>query len=691
MLAESEFDLGRIPVPLLVGIGVAAAGWLLLLGGYAVATRPLPVRPGPGSLDLGAEPPAVVNLLAGGWRMTTDAVSGTLLDLAARGLVDLDQHGPEPERTVIRLRAAPEDTPGAGHGNRPGDRGGTVRGGRRPGDRHGNRPGELTAYERRVYQRIVHLAVGGVVPAAALATGSGAHAAAWWHGFRREVIRDAQQRGLSRNRWGRSALVLLNGVAAVPATLAAVALGRAFGSAGPAIVPGFLLWFLLSLPPRKLNRQRDTATGRAAAARWLGVRDHLARDEAFERLPPAAVAIWDRHLAYAAAMGVAETATRVLPFGAQDERLAWSAYGGSWHRVRIRYPGRRLVEGRHPAGVAFCGLLAGAAGYGGIRLAQAARDRLDNGTGVDLHAWDLHLDLGARLDSDPGRLALTGLTAFGAVLILWGGYTAVRGIADLTVRRTVDGEVLRVREHTTTDDDANTTVTGYEMAIDDGRHPRIRAWPVASQVGSGVRQGNVVRATYGPRLRYVYRLEVIEAGRAPEYAESTVGDLWPAEVLPEQPSPAAVAARHTVATVDPGTLLTAGELSAALGRRFGPPSSITGAGPAPLLGHRMCQYQADGDRAQVLVQTASGWLARRMATADRRSVPLPGLGDSARLRGESVTVQHGEFGFGIMLRHVDPATARTALPWLAQTALGRLPPQPPAPAPPPTGRADRPG
>jgi hypothetical protein len=62
----------------------------------------------------------------------------------------------------------------------------------------------------------------------------------------------------------------------------------------------------------------------------------------------------------------------------------------------------------------------------------------------------------------------------------------------------------------------------------------------------------VVRATFGPRLRYVYRLEVIDHGRGLEYEPSS-DDLSSAEVVPEEPPAATVAARSTVASVDPGT------------------------------------------------------------------------------------------------------------------------------------------
>jgi hypothetical protein len=185
-----------VPVWALLVLAAAAGLWALLLLGLTTATRPRPIRPGPSTLDLGgAEPPAVVNLLTNGWRMTTDALSATLLDLAARDLLDLVQTGPEPERTVCRLRAAA--------------------------------PPDLTPYERRVYDRVAGLAAGGVVPVAALAQGNSAQASRWWKGFRREVIVDAQRRGLSRNRWGAGIKSLTSAASVGPAVAAALVAGYA--------------------------------------------------------------------------------------------------------------------------------------------------------------------------------------------------------------------------------------------------------------------------------------------------------------------------------------------------------------------------------------------------------------------------------------------------------------------------------
>src|SRR5947209_4234987 len=96
--------------------------------------------------------------------------------------------------------------------------------------------------------------------------------------------------------------------------------------------------------PRYLRAERETPQGLAVASRWLGLRAQLGGDDNFASQPPAGVAIWDRLLAYGAAMGVAPGAVRALPMGAESETHAWTAYGGRWRVVHVRYP-RRFPPG----------------------------------------------------------------------------------------------------------------------------------------------------------------------------------------------------------------------------------------------------------------------------------------------------------------------------------------------------------
>lgn len=132
-----------------------------------------------------------------------------------------------------------------------------------------------------------------------------------------------------------------------PAALAAVLFVSPAGVGGwfMSLAVGLGVWACDSVLVSRLTGERGTPAGVEACAHWLGVREWISRDESFPGLPPAAVALWDRYLAYGAATGVARSALTVLPLGPRDERRAWSTYGGGWHEVRLRYapaPARAL-------------------------------------------------------------------------------------------------------------------------------------------------------------------------------------------------------------------------------------------------------------------------------------------------------------------------------------------------------------
>ena len=616
-----------VPVWALLVLAAAVGGWALLLFVLTTATRPRPVRPGPATLDLpGEEPPAIVNLLTNGWRPTPDAMSATLLDLAARDMIDLLQTGPEPERTVCRIREPA--------------------------------PPHLTPYERRVYDRVAGLAAGGVVPVAALPQGNSTQANRWWKAFRREVILDAQRRGLSRNRWDASTKSLLAVASAVPAAAVALVVYHAADDSGAIWGTAIFAWGAFSTYARSRNRQRDTPAGREVAARWMGVRDHLGRNDVFDTLPPAAVAIWDRYLGYGAAGGVAGTASRVLSFGAQDERLAWSAYGGTWHKVRIRYPGARAAEGRHPLLAALIGILAVLAGWYGTRGVLALRRTLDEG------GLGLPEDTERRLDGPWTDVVLLALGTGLAVVGVWGAWVVVRAVLDLTSRRTFEAEVLRIR--TVRNDDG--VELEHQVALDDGRSERTRAWSITAKRTPPVDERDVVSVTVGPWLHYVYAMTVVRRGTTVPLVEYDT-DL-DSQVI-EEPVPAGdpwTAALNRPATgPDPASLFTAAELSSALGRPMNPPTSLQ-ASAFGALGMRMAEYAALNGRARVLVQVATGRFAGAVG-ADRGEL-LPG---GARLRDGSVVIRIPDAVVAIHIRHVDRPTTATALRHLAALATTRLP------------------
>src|SRR5262249_53418791 len=111
-----------------------------------------------------------------------------------------------------------------------------------------------------------------------------------------------------------------------------------WGGAGAGAIAGIVLLVVAAGPRGRARAQLPTAAGKETTARCLALRKHLRDNEQLGALQPAAVQLWGRHFAYAGAMGIAPTAVALLPFGTEDDRGAWSRFGGQWHRVRIRYP-----------------------------------------------------------------------------------------------------------------------------------------------------------------------------------------------------------------------------------------------------------------------------------------------------------------------------------------------------------------
>ena len=476
-LVERWRDLG--PVLWLVAAGGGAL-WAALLGALVFATRSRQVDPGPTTLDLGgSEPPAVVNLLTADWRLGHEAVPATLLDLAARRLVFIDQVG---ERTLVRVGPNP--------------------------DRDRERAAELAPYERMVLEHVARHATDGVVPAEALTTGPDDEARGWWRSFRRSVERDARRRGLSRRRWSPAARLTLTVTAVVVGVLVGVAATTlpddpddsdddpiGAGIALSLLTAGGLLALV-----EVTNGQRETPAGREVASRWLGLRTLLAEDPLFAEYPPAGVAIWDRLLAYGAAMGVAHGAVRALPLGAERDDEAWSPVGGHWRVVRIRYP--RFVPpgyGRHPALATLLGLFQLALAVLAFPAASAAADALRDVV-VELSADD-SAPTGFEVGVSIGLGVVVGLAA---LLAVRGAAMALSGIVDLvSKRRDVEGRMLRVRRRGSDDNPR------WYVAVDAGDVARVRAWHV--QPGAAV-QGATVGARVTPWLAHVRSLEVVAQG-----------------------------------------------------------------------------------------------------------------------------------------------------------------------------------
>jgi hypothetical protein len=426
-----------VPWLTIAATAAATAPWLIVVGVVYLRRRPPRPEPGPPTLDLGAEPPAVANFLVHGFRVTRDAVPATLLDLAARRLVEIEERGPG--SYVCRLEERSD-------------------------------PG-LASYEARVMDLLRSRASGDIVPTEALTTGPKAESSRWWKGFQKEVVADAQRRGLCVDILNKRTFVWLSVAAAGPAAVLGALAGGRVGF-GYWVVAFFFLGWIMGL-----NTQRETPAGLAAASRWLGVRAKLAEDEAFETQAPIAVTLWERHLAYGAAFGLAQAAVHAIPMGTESAHHAWSSYGGQWHSVRISYP--FLLPpgwGIHPLVVLL---------RAGLALAAA------------VVVLELAKNLGAA--SLLYVVLPVAVAAVAGLAILW-------ALVDLGSTREVTGQVLRLRAYG--DDDHKR----YYVAVDDGRgSTTIRAWRVKPELYSPLRQYEVVTGTLTRNLRYVRAISQTES------------------------------------------------------------------------------------------------------------------------------------------------------------------------------------
>ncbi|HEX6699883.1 MAG TPA: hypothetical protein VF101_04055 [Gaiellaceae bacterium] len=447
-----------MPWSTIAATAAATAPWLLAVAIVYFRRRPPKPEPGPPTLDLGPEPPAVANLLVHDFGVTRDAVPATLIDLAARRLVEIEER--EPGSYVCRLEKGSEQP--------------------------------LTSYERRVMDLLHSRASGGIVPAEALTTGPSSESSRWWKGFRSEVVADAQQRGLCRDILDGKTFRRLALAAIGPAVVLAL---LADGKAGLIywVAAAFLLGAVMTL-----HTQRPTPEGLAAASRWLGVRAKLHEDDVLPTMAPIAVTLWERHMAYAAAFGVAPAAVRAIPMGAESDYRAWSSYGGRWHAVRIRYP--YLVPpgwGRHPALVLFRAALALAAAVVVLWVSGDAQD----------------------VAADFGKAKLAGVLIFvvlPAAVAAVAALVVVRALADLGSTREISGQILRLRTYGDKDDKR------HYVAIDDGASATIRAFRVKPELYSSLRQYELVTGTVTRNLRYVRSLR--------EAATETASQVAPADV-----------------------------------------------------------------------------------------------------------------------------------------------------------------
>ncbi|MER5488053.1 hypothetical protein ABT024_33220 [Streptomyces sp. NPDC002812] len=668
---------------------VSALLWLSAVGWAVVAHRPASVAAAGPTMELRPEPPALVEFLTGGWQAGRGAPRATLLDLAARGLLALEQTGPDPRHTLVRIRPARED----------------------PAE-------DLLPYEALVLARVTALASGGALPVGALARGTEDEDRGWWRAFGRAVAADARARGLARDRYPARLKAGLTLAAVLPAALAAVLFLSLAGPGGwfMSLAIVLVVWFFGSLLVSRLTGERETPAGVEACAHWLGVREWLARDESFPGLPPAAVTLWDRYLAYGAATGVARSALAVLPLGPRDERRAWSTYGGGWHEVRLRYapaPARTLRPPRESVRLALRRI-----GSASIVLLLVAWWHAHPPTvirlpvaSIALLVAEVALLIGVLMGSRwlwTGRRPVIPLAAYvyGGLLAFVGftgglqasgewavppqavwaqlppvlitgpallGYLFLLATAllDLSRRAWSEGEVIRLR-----------TGKGlHHLALDPGGRTAVTAWPVRPELYGALREGAVVRVLRGPVLGHVYEVvlvtpspqgELFPAGfsqdeHADGHADGDADGLtaengppWGEDTRPPAPW-AGVAALF--ARGDPKEFLPLAEAARILR------TELRESEYSPHLGIRT-YYTADGE-AFLLLQTASRALGRRLlATHKRRATPVgAGAADEAYLRGRRMVLRRGDH---VLMLQLPFDSDHSVLPALAEAAARRM-------------------
>jgi Predicted membrane protein (DUF2207) len=444
---------------------------LLVLAFWLWVLRQNEVRPGPRNEELGPEPPAVVNLLTHGMKLTSSAAAATALDLSARGYIEIDEINSSLSLVRVARSQARED---------------------------------LRPFEARLLDELESLEVDGVVPAEACNFGPEALSWRWWRKFSTEVGDDAVERGLAGtgpfgeawmttsnsvlSRWWLATFLLL----IVPPGLLALGTKDSSDAASYAVLFSFIVPLVAAC---SITRARYVATeaGRYTASRWLGTRAALSEGE-FDQYSPASVAVWGRPLAYAVALGLAKHVARGMPFGAEDDSHGWSSAHGMWHPIRIAYPMWLPGWGRRTGRVVAVALAVAVVAF------IAA-----NGM------WSWEAAPGAR----PTAIVLYAIAALALL-------ESVIAAIDLGPPVVIDGEVIRLRARFPDFDRGLLTIVVHRprwfVAVDTGRS-RVHAISIRETDFNELAEGDHVRLTVSRFFKCARTIRVIDD---PEGAERLI-------------------------------------------------------------------------------------------------------------------------------------------------------------------------
>lgn len=499
-------------MPALVSMPLAGAVIVAYFAFRMVMTRPRPVTPAPATPDLRDEPPAVANLLVNQLVDAPQVASATLLDLAARGFVEIHQVADDPDHTLIRRRRT-------------------------------ELPEGLPAYEYRVLDRLTRVVGEQSAPVTRMVERY-ADGGYWWRAWMvRAAVLDARRRGLIRRSDGGLALALVAAGLAAAAVLAPlVPRPAADGFVALALLLG-LAWIILSLAGgivlaavspggQPAQPDRYTSRGRQATAHWLGVAAWLRAHDTLRDLPPAAVAVWDRYLAYGVALDTFPHAARVLDLETVGERdVLRSHHTGQWRTVQVRHGRRRRVL--RPAGPVAAG----------ASLTWAA---------MTLPLWLVAGVAVAKTVTAPYARWL--LLALAAVQAVRAAYRLVRSLVDRARPVQVTGTVLdiSIAGQQPTADEADAVgvaipdlATHYYVVVDDGSGDVLRPWIVNRDVarGGGPPPQPYWDGSEPPGTQAIWYERLVQPGFEPGDQVRLVGQRWSRfvrslERLPESARPA---------------------------------------------------------------------------------------------------------------------------------------------------------
>jgi hypothetical protein len=258
-----------------LALGIPALLWLVVLG-MAIARLRRLSEPLPPLEAYEAEPPSehdpsVVAALMASGKPGTEAVAGSILDLADRKAIEIQDLAGEAFTLRVTETAVPVT------------------------------PGESLLLETlRTFQ--FESGTDGRIAAPPLWK----RPVGLWRSFRRDAVERAEREGL------------LEGVLSTKLALAAIvltALGMAvlYAPVNPAayFTAGIVLVIVAVIATLRIG-YTPTLPGRVLQARWAAYGRHLKERTGMRDAPPAGVVIWGKQLAYGAVLGVAPTSVRLL-------------------------------------------------------------------------------------------------------------------------------------------------------------------------------------------------------------------------------------------------------------------------------------------------------------------------------------------------------------------------------------------